>query len=486
MKSAFIFFYFALLCFISFYGIHLYWLIALYLKHRRKPVKPAGGRLGRDDFPRVTVQLPIYNEQRVAVRLIEAVRRFDWPDNKFEIQILDDSTDITSQLISEFLATFPDEGPKTQHVRRTNREGFKAGALKAGLVEAQGEFIAIFDADNFPRPDFLTSTIPFFNNRRVGMVQTRWSFLNRTESFLCRAQALFLDAHFNIEQQARFHGGLLFNFNGTAGVWRRSTIEQAGGWKSDTLTEDFDLSIRAQVSGAQFVYLNDYYVPTELPNSISAFKSQQYRWSKGAVQTGLNLFPKIVRSSLPIKAKVASFFHFSSKALSVALLMLALMLIPALYFRLETGMMRLFLVDLPIFVAATGSMSLFYSLAYRSSMDKRSFRDTMILPVLTSLGVALAVNNTRAFFSALSGRKSAFVRTPKSGSTEQNSLKAPQTYLRPSGRTAWVESFLALYSLTAMALAVQMNLYFTLPFLATFFAGYFYFSFKGIKDAIGR
>jgi len=484
MKNAFIFIYFSLLFFIALYGIHLYWMIIVYLKNRKRKLLPESGNLGFTEFPKVTVQLPIYNEKRVAVRLIEAVIKINWPNDKLDVQILDDSTDETCELIKVFLDKLQGMNnlPNISYLHRDNRKGFKAGALDAGFKRSNSEYIAVFDADNLPDSDFLTANIPFFNDPSIGMIQTRWGFLNQNESLLCRAQALFLNAHFIIEQQARFWGKMLFNFNGTAGIWRSKAIIDAGGWQFDTLTEDLDLSLRAQLAGWKFVYNNSYIVPTELPNRISAFKSQQFRWSKGAVQTGIKLLPSIFYSNLKWYVKLASFFHLSSKTISIALLFLSMLLVPALYIRLESGPVKLFFIDLPIFIAGTGSMSIFYSLAYRYSNKERSIKDIFLLPALTSLGIALAVNNSRALLSAIFNRKSEFIRTPKSGSTEINFRKVPKKYLGIRDNTVYIETFLAAYSLTALFVAIKMNLLFTVPFLLTFFLGYLYFSVKGLKE----
>lgn len=490
MKLLFITFYFGLLALLSVYGIHLYWLLAIYLRNRHSLTLPDKGLLGKSVFPVVTVQLPLFNERSVALRLIDAVRNFDWPPEKLEIQILDDSDDITSELIANHLANLPpnNSGPAIHHIRRNNRSGFKAGALQAGLVRAHGQFLAIFDADNLPRADFLLHTVPFFNDDNVGMVQVRWSFLNRCESWLTRAQSLFLDAHFRIEQQARFKGGLLFNFNGTAGLWRKQAIVEAGGWQHDTLTEDLDLSLRAQLSGSRFIYCDDYDVPTELPNSLTPFKQQQYRWAKGAVQTAIKILPTIFRSSLSYRVKLAAFFHLTHKSTNLILLLLGLTLVPALYYRMDGGTTKLLIIDLPIFVAGTGSMSLFYSLANRANRTipandgTRNRRELLILPFLTSLGVALAVNNSKAFLSGLSGRSSEFIRTAKSGSTDHKHCRIPKSYRTHPERIILVEAGLALYALSASLIAASLHLYPTLPFLLTFVIGYSYFTLLGVRD----
>ncbi len=486
MKTMFIIFYFSLLFIVAFYGIHLYWLIILYLRSGRDEVKPSHGPIANKSYPYVTIQLPLYNEKSVVIRLIESATAINWPSDKIEVQVLDDSNDETSKLIANFLNDSYKRTIPVIHIRRSSRHGFKAGALAHGLESSKGEYVAIFDADNIPEPDFLTKLMPYFNDSSVGMVQARWSFLNRNESYLCRAQALFLDAHFRIEQRARSFGDLLFNFNGTAGIWKISSIESAGGWQHDTLTEDFDLSIRAQLSGWNFKYIDSYAVPTELPNTITAFKTQQYRWAKGAVETGLKLFPRIIRSELSLKAKIASFFHFSHKGLSLALLLLAISLMPALYIRLESGTAKLLFIDLPIFLAGTGSMTLFYTLANRHSNSKFTLRNSIMMPLLTSLGVALSVTNSKAVLSALFGRTSEFIRTPKSGSTDKNQQSVPIGYHTQPDRSVYIELILAIYSALSVVTAISLDLYLTIPFLITFLFGYVYFSAHGLKDLYER
>jgi len=484
VKTAFIVFYFTLLGFVALYGAHLYWLIILYIKNRHRQLDAPPGTLGRTDFPIVTVQLPFYNEKNVALRLIKAVSAFDWPKDRLEIQILDDSTDSTCEDISTYLHQRKNDGILLSHMRRGQRTGYKAGALQFGLKQARGDYIAIFDADNLPAPDFLKRTIPHFNDDKIGLVQTRWGFLNRSQSLLARAQALQLDAHFLIEQQARFWGGLIFNFNGTGGVWRKQAILDGGGWQHDTLTEDLDLSFRSQIAGWKFVYDNSIIVATELPNSISGYKTQQYRWAKGAVQTFLKLAPRILISKLESRVKIAALFHLTNKFVSLALCLLGILLIPALYFRVESGVAKLLLIDLPIFLAGTGSMSLFYSLAYKAERKEKKLSDMLAMPLLTSVGIGLAVNNSRALISALMRRQSPFKRTPKSGSIDGGYQPTPIDYLTGVDRTTFFETALTAYSFIAIAMAVYLQLYLAVPFLITFFVGYLYFSFKSWSEVI--
>lgn len=478
--------YFFLLFWIALYGLHLYWLIFIYLKNRISSKLDAPPEL--TEIPMVTVQLPVYNERYVVERLIKAVAQFDWPREKFEIQVLDDSTDDTTGIIARLVESLTAQGVNIFHIHRDNRRGFKAGALAEGLLLARGQFIAIFDSDNLPRPDFLRNLIGYFSDRKTGMVQARWSFINRDQSLLCRAQALFLDAHFLIEQSARNSGGLFLNFNGTAGIWRKQAIIDGGGWQSDTLTEDLDLSYRAQMAGWTMKFVDAVDVPTELPASIRSFKSQQYRWARGAVETGMKVLPRLWRLPFPIRIKLAASFHLTHKSVSLALLLLTVMLIPALYLRLEGGVMKILLVDLPIFLAGTGSMSFFYGLAYRSQKTNRTAKNMLILPAMTSLGVALAVNNSLAILGAWFGSREhlEFVRTPKTGVDRTGgsvALRVADDYRIKFDRTMVIEIALAMYALVAIGCAGWLGLYFSIPFLATFAFGFLYYGSLSLRES---
>src|SRR5712692_8414861 len=311
------------------YGLNAYVMLTLHWWTRRRPrVVPAPPAPG--EWPAVTVQLPLFNERYVARRLLEAVGRLDYPAQRLEIQVLDDSTDETSAIVAEAARGLTTRGVTVRHLRRTDRTGFKAGALAAGLREARGEFIAIFDADFVPPPDFLTKTIPHFADPTVAVVPSRWGHLNRDFSLLTLAQSLGIDGHFGVEQPARCWGNLLLNFNGTAGVWRRTAIEDAGGWAHDTLTEDLDLSYRAQLAGWRFVFDPTLVVPAELPESMAAFRSQQHRWAKGALQTARKLLPGVARAPLPWHVKQEAFVHLTANATYPLLLALATLLVPVL------------------------------------------------------------------------------------------------------------------------------------------------------------
>lgn len=479
MSELFLFLYFSLLGYVAFYGIHLFWLIALFLRQRSRPtvaMPPVS------DYPRVTVQLPVYNERAVVVRLIDAAASLDWPRERLTVQILDDSDDETTALAAEAADRWRLDGLTMLHLRRGSRAGYKAGALAYGLQQTSDEFIAIFDADNVPKADFLKRLIPYFADPAVGLVQARWSFLNRNQSLLCRAQALYLDAHFFIEQAARSASGLFMNFNGTAGIWRKDAILSSGGWQSQTLTEDLDLSYRAQLNGWTFRFVESVDVPTELPDSVRAFKAQQFRWAKGCLQTGRLHLGSIFRSTLPFRIKLGSFFHLTQRTTSVALLLLACLLVPALVIRLEGGMLKVLLLDLPIFLAGTVSMSLYYSLAYQKSRDQQSTASSLLLPALTSLGIGLAVTSTRAVISALFQSGGEFCRTPKSGTVGTEVRIVPPTYRIRRDSTMLFEGLLGCYALGAAVWAVILGLYPSIPFLLTFAFGFCYLSIRSWRE----
>ena len=328
--------YYAVLGTLALFGIHRLVLL-LVLRLVRPPAEVGGsvaaGAQEEAPLPRVTVQLPIYNERYVAPRLVAAVLDFDYPTERLEIQILDDSTDDTGERIEAVLEGASKRGrplPAVRHLRRRGREGFKAGALAAGLSEARGELIAIFDADFVPGPDFLRRTAPAFADPGLGMVQARWDHMNRSDSLLTRAQAVLLDGHFLVEQEARYRSGCFFNFNGTAGVWRRRAIEEAGGWKFDTLTEDLDLSYRAQLAGWRFLLMTDLAVPADLPGRVNDFKSQQHRWARGTAQTMRKLLGRILRSPVRLRVKLAATAHLTSGFCYPLLVALGLLLLPAI------------------------------------------------------------------------------------------------------------------------------------------------------------
>src|SRR5437764_15193634 len=348
----------------------------------------------------------------VIERLVEAVCRIDYPRDRLEIQVLDDSTDETQGIARAAVERSRRAGIDTSCLHRDDRSGFKAGALQEGLRIARGELVAVFDADFVPAPDFLLRSVQYFTDPGVGMVQVRWEHLNRDSSHLTQAQAIFLDGHFVIEHTARNRSGRFFNFNGTAGVWRRATIEDAGGWQHDTLTEDLDLSYRAQLAGWRFVYLPEIVSPAEVPVEMNAFKSQQHRWAKGSIQTCRKLLPRILRSDLPLGVKAEAFFHLSANFNYPLMCVLSVLMAPSMVIRYNMGLYEMLLIDVPLFCAATFSFCNFYMVCQREIHTDWRAR-LKYVPFLMSVGIGLCINNTRAVFEALLNKKSEFARTPK-------------------------------------------------------------------------
>jgi len=465
------------------YGLHRYHLVYLYYKHRRNTPR-LSGRF--EELPRVTVQLPMYNERYVARRVIELACEIDYPRELLQIQVLDDSTDDTVEIARATVERMRAAGHDIRHIHRTNREGFKAGALEAGLASASGEFVCIFDADFLPPPNILQDTIHYFTNQRVGMVQARWEHINRDHSLLTKTQAVLLDGHFVIEHGARSRSGRFMSFNGTAGLWRVECIRDAGGWQHDTLTEDLDLSYRAQLRGWQFLFVPDLISPAELPPEMEAFKAQQYRWAKGGAQTCRKLLPRILRSRLPRKIKVEAFFHLTSCTVYLYMVTLMLLLFPVLYMNVgQPHRLTVWglLLDFSLFLVATCGASTFYAASQRELL--RSWSDSIkYLPFLMSLGVGIALNNARAALSGFSGKTSEFVRTPKWGVARSGDSrwKKRQAYDKRRNRIrlqACLELGMGVYMLACVVLCVELQwISIGLPFMALFCVGCFYVGFS--------
>ncbi len=469
--------YFAVLAVLSLYGSHRYRMAYLYYRHKYKLPTPKGPLA---ELPRVTVQLPIFNEMYVVERLVDAVCRIEYPRDRFEVQVLDDSTDETCSIARAHVEQWKQKGVDIVYVHRTNRQGFKAGALENGLRLAKGEFVAVFDADFVPSPDFLSRTVPFFADDKVGMVQVRWGHLNREFSILTQAQSILLDGHFLIEHTARNRSGCFFNFNGTAGIWRRNTIQDAGGWQHDTLTEDLDLSYRAQLKGWQFVFLPEIISPAEVPVDMNAFKSQQHRWAKGSIQTAKKLLPAILRSDLPYQVKREAFFHLSNNMAYLLMVVLSVMMPISMVLRFKHGLYTTLLLDLPVFVASTASVGFFY-VATGRELGLNWWNRLKYLPFVMSLGIGMAVNQSKAVVEALLDKQSEFTRTPKTGS-EGRSVKAVQKAYR--GKRNWVpavELLFGLYFSGAVWFAVKEEIWTSLPFLVLFQMGFLY---VGITSAL--
>lgn len=421
---AIVVFYLGILALVALYGIHRYVLLYLYLKHRHNTYKPVGEF---DELPKVTVQLPMYNEDSVAERIIKATCLIDYPLDKLEIQVLDDSTNHSREIARKCCEEWAAKGYPIKYIHRTDRIGYKAGALAEGLKQASGKFVAIFDADFVPPRDCLRNVIHYFTDKQVGMVQIRWDHLNRDASLLTKSQAIFLDGHFMIEHTARNRSGRFMHFNGTAGIWRRTTIEDAGGWQHDTLTEDLDLSYRAQMKGWKFVYLPQFCAPAELPPEMIAFKQQAHRWTKGSVQTAIKLLPRIFRSKhLPWQIKTEAFFHLTNTLVYPMMVLVTILMWPTFFnmaspFK-ENDQASRIVFSASLFVLATCSASTFFVFGQRELFGPKTGWKTLLhLPFLMGLGVGICLNNAKAVieacWSAFRGKPSEFVRTPKYGVT---------------------------------------------------------------------
>lgn len=409
MEVTLLIIYFFSLSILFAFGLH--GLVMIYFYHKTRAYNPPV-LLAQTEWPQVTIQLPVFNEVYVVERLVKAVCELEYPIDKLEIQLLDDSTDETVEVSRRIVSEYTSKGFDIKHIHRIDRSGFKAGALKSGLETAKGEYIGIFDADFVPNTDFLQKTIPHFQNEKIGMVQTRWEHLNEDYSYLTRAQALALDGHFVIEQQVRNKAGFFINFNGTAGIWRKSCIEDAGNWHADTLAEDLDLSYRAQLRGWKFMFLNDVTSPAELPADINGLKTQQFRWTKGAVETAIKILPMVWKSELPLKIKAECTVHLTSNIVFPFILLTALLNVPLVVIKNTVEGYDSIFTLMGIFVLASVSTFMFYMYAQRAiHLDWR--RRLMLFPVFMAGSMGFAVNNTKAVFEALIGKKSAFMRTPK-------------------------------------------------------------------------
>ena len=462
--------YFAVMALLSVWGLHRYQLIYLYRKYRDQAIGPPSRRFDR--LPKVTVQLPVYNEPYVVGNLIETVCRLDYPRELLQIQVLDDSTDETSAIARAAVERLAAQGNPIEHLRRPHRQGYKAGALEAGLSAARGELIAIFDADFSPCPDFLHQTVHYFTDPAIGMVQARWTYRNRDQSLLTRLQAVLLDGHFVFEHGGRSRSGRFFNFNGTAGVLRRSMIEDAGGWQHDTLTEDTDLSYRAQMKGWRFLYLGHVEVPSELPLDMASFQTQQARWAKGLIQTAKKVLPALLRSAAPRKVKTEACFHLASNLSFPLMILLSLLLPPSVLVRYHHGDGRLLYLDIPLFFGTFASLCSFYLLAQRELFPRNWKKTFLLLPLLPAIGIGLTLTSARAVIEALLGIPSPFERTAKFAGRR---LRVP---VHSAGRpNAWLPTaHLAAGGYFAFCLlgSLVMGNWATLPFLLIFVLGYFF------------
>ena len=465
---------------LALFGLHKYFLLHLYRHYKNDPLPSLKSPI---DWPHICIQLPIYNERYVVRRLLRSIVQLDYPQDKLQIQVLDDSRDDTTRLLSRLVPLLQKRGYQIEHIRRSNREGFKAGALAYGLKKTTAQWIAIFDADFFPNPDFIKQTMPFLLQEGIGMVQTRWGHANRNYSLLTRIQAIFLDAHFNIEHLARHRSGRFFNFNGTAGIWRRKAIEDAGGWQHDTLTEDLDLSYRAQLAGWKFIYLPEIVAPAELPIEMNAYKTQQHRWAKGSVQTALKLYSRILKSDFPLFIRLEAIIHLSNNLAYLMMVIPALLLIPILKFQLELHWNWLLILYFITFITSTFSVMIYYAHSMKTVLGKL-WPDVLYIPLLIAVGIGLSLNNGRAALEALAGYQSEFKRTPKYMIEGQKGTWKRKKYKPKRGYQHIFEFLAAGYFIIGLVYYLYKGFYLSLPFFLLFQFGFFYlayFSFKGQK-----
>jgi cellulose synthase/poly-beta-1,6-N-acetylglucosamine synthase-like glycosyltransferase len=472
--------YASLLAVLSIFGFHRYAMTYLYHRYKYRLATPKGKFAV---LPRVTIQLPIFNEMYVTERLVDAVARIDYPRDLLEVQVLDDSTDETQGIARAAVERHRALGLDIVYVHRTDRTGFKAGALENGLRTAKGELVAVFDADFIPEPDFLRRTVDHFSDPGVGMVQARWGHLNRDYSLLTEAQSILLDGHFVIEHGARSRSGRFFNFNGTAGVWRRAAIAAGGGWEHDTLTEDLDLSYRTQMKGWKFVYLPHIVVPAELPVEMNAFKSQQHRWAKGSVQVALKLLAKVRAAGLPAEVRREAFFHLTANYAYLLMIPLTILLPITVVVRVSHGWYEVLLLDLPFFVAATLSVVLFY--AHSQLEQGRGRLETLArLPAVMALGIGLSVNNARAVVEALMGHQTEFTRTPKHGVSRAGQSVARKKYKAAATLQPIVELALAGYMTYGVLYLVERELWWSIPFLMLFQIGFAWVGLASVYEGL--
>ena len=470
--------YLSVLIGLSGYGLHRYFIVYLFLKNRRRVPQPLSHF---EQLPIITVQLPLFNEIYVVERLLKSVSELDYPRERLQIQVLDDSTDETRYLTASCAQKLAERGFDVELIHRTDRVGYKAGALEAGLATARGDFVCILDADFVPQPALLRSAVHFFTDPKVGMIQTRWGHINRGYSLLTRVQAMFLDGHLLLEQVARSRSGRFFNFNGTAGLWRKSCIAESGGWQHDTLTEDLDLSYRAQLAGWKFVFLTDVVTPAELPVDMNGFKSQQHRWTKGSIQTCKKLLPRIWRSGLPLPIKIEATGHLTSNFAYLLLACLCVLLHPSAGGP-QSGWLRMFLLDVPIFLSASVSVAVFYICAQRELHPRTWMKEILLLPALIALGVGLSINNARAVLEAVFNHPSEFTRTPKYGIENKRQTWRSCRYMPLKSVLPIVEVGFAIYFSYIVWYAVAHEQYFTLPFLVMFQCGFLYVALSSLAQ----
>ena len=476
--------YFTILAILAVYGAYRVKQVIDFWRYRKFVPQPKD-KFSEGDLPQITVQLPLFNEMYVTQRLVKSITEIDYPREKLQIQVLDDSTDETMKIARDTVDTYAAQGFDIQYIHRSDRTGFKAGALENGLKFAKGELLAIFDADFVPKPNCLRKLVDFFTDPLVGCAQMRWSHINGNYNLLTRLQTIMLDGHFVVEQTTRNRTGGFFNFNGTAGIWRRDAIAMSGGWQHDTLTEDTDLSFRAQLMGWKFVYLLDEDAPAEIPVEINAFKAQQRRWAKGVMQVGIKLYPRIWGSRLPMRVRLEMFFRLTGNISYPLMIVASFLQFPLLLVRYNQPFYHLMILDLPLLFFSSISVFLFYGTAVWYLDEKRAPR-LLHLPLVMALGLGLAFSNARAVLEALFGIKSDFIRTPKYSveKTHDETWKRKK-YKRKRGLLPLLELGFSLYFLLAILYAIRMRMWGTVPFLFLFFFGFGYMGVMSLVQSAG-
>jgi cellulose synthase/poly-beta-1,6-N-acetylglucosamine synthase-like glycosyltransferase len=461
-------FYFIVTTVLALYGFHNLITTIMYLR-MKTPKKRRTETQFPKEWPPITVQLPVFNEKYTVERLLRSVTSLDYPADKLQIQVLDDSTDDTFDLIRKLVEEYQRRGVNIEHIHRTDRKGYKAGALENGLRSAIGEFIAIFDADFVPKPDWLKRTVPSFQNPQLGCLQTRWGHTNQQYNSLTQAEAMGIDGHFIIEQTVRSKNGFFLNFNGTAGLWRRACITDAGGWQWDTLTEDLDLSYRAQMRGWKFDYLPDVVVPAELPPQVEAYKKQQFRWAKGSFQVVRKILPSVLKAKLPLKVRIMALLHLTGYFVHPLMLSVLLLTLPVGL--LVPGAFRVF----PISIIAGLGPPLLY-LTATATQHKSILRRMSIFPLLVIVGFGLSLSTTVAVLEGLFSKGGAFIRTPKLnvGNRPNQKQKVDRAYVAPLNAMVWVEIVLGLYALVTGIVLVPYLGWSILFWMFIYMLGFFY------------
>jgi len=472
--------YLSILALIAVYSFHKISIIWRYYHTRSHDIPPLQF-FSESDLPQVTIQLPLFNEMYVVDRLLESVAALRYPVHKLQIQVLDDSTDETQAICRAKVEELKQRHLQIDYIHRCDRKGYKAGALSCGLHSASGELVMIFDADFVPSSETLMNMVHYFADPAVGMVQARWGHINRHYSVLTEIQALMLDGHFVTEQTSRHRSGCFFNFNGTAGIWRIRTIQDAGGWQHTTVTEDLDLSYRAQLRGWQCVYLPNIVVPAELPMEMNSFKSQQFRWAKGASQVAKKLLLPILKSKVPLYVKWEAFFHLTNNFNYLLLLALLILSLPYQIFLAETDWRYGLAIHLPLFLITTLSLLAFYVVAQQEQTEQQSpWKITSNMLLLMSVGIGLSINQSLAVCDGLFRKSRNFVRTPKHGVTRQEENWKTKRYRATKNWVPYLELSMAVYLFLTLMVAVVNAHYLSLPFLLLFLSGYVYVLFLSL------